>query len=515
LLSEALIDALYHSEYVRNIDDWALDKHTSAGKRMGRGIVHFRDEGVKLVHRANIRDPFDAPAWEWYVSMEHALRSATPLEQRDLKPKRVKSNDIKVAIRARDSPLAIDQSLLGDLSSVHPSGPSVHPGGPSQPLVPPVPPVGTEPSKPVTLSASKRKVDPKEVASEAKRVAVMPSEPSEPAVPAAAMVPTVPTEPTVPAVTQSLIARPRIVDPKDVYVHPDTPLINVVTYEMYAQLPAGGKPRSWFGRLLSQTLDLNGDAAEPEHVFVKGPVRNPEQLLDQLGADRVRAVLGLPTTSARMLLYGTCRYIVMRDVTAHAKPYPGVKRLTAKNECMTILDHSSPRNVNMTVAEYIERRLPWSTALKAEFLLILLYRKALGCSDTNVRNIVMVAPCVETLQAPSTETPLAPQVPTEVQIYSVDENEIMQERHMAEMTTRNVRCLFAQRPSAVLCDLVRQWLDDAEVRALYVPRLQAWTQLAESDVASYIDHRDDAPSTFLRNIRRLAAELIPQSFVSM
>jgi hypothetical protein len=31
------------------IPDFALDRHTSQGKRMGRGLDHFRDEGTQLV----------------------------------------------------------------------------------------------------------------------------------------------------------------------------------------------------------------------------------------------------------------------------------------------------------------------------------------------------------------------------------------------------------------------------------------------------------------------------------
>lgn len=41
--------------------DWALDKHTRAGKRMGRGIEHFRTEGSKLVPQAT--DAYEAEAY--------------------------------------------------------------------------------------------------------------------------------------------------------------------------------------------------------------------------------------------------------------------------------------------------------------------------------------------------------------------------------------------------------------------------------------------------------------------
>lgn len=37
-----------HKREKRQIPDWALDKHTSRGARMGRGIAHFVEEGAKL-----------------------------------------------------------------------------------------------------------------------------------------------------------------------------------------------------------------------------------------------------------------------------------------------------------------------------------------------------------------------------------------------------------------------------------------------------------------------------------
>lgn len=45
----------------REIPDYALDKHTFRGKRMGRGHDHFFDVGAKLV-RCTLKDPYAAAA---------------------------------------------------------------------------------------------------------------------------------------------------------------------------------------------------------------------------------------------------------------------------------------------------------------------------------------------------------------------------------------------------------------------------------------------------------------------
>jgi len=43
--------------YTPTIPDWALDQHTLAGKKLGRGLDHFRSEGAKLVPPAIGDDP--------------------------------------------------------------------------------------------------------------------------------------------------------------------------------------------------------------------------------------------------------------------------------------------------------------------------------------------------------------------------------------------------------------------------------------------------------------------------
>ena len=42
------------------IPDYALDKHTAAGKRLGRGKRHFVEEGSHLENEAPVRDPYRA-----------------------------------------------------------------------------------------------------------------------------------------------------------------------------------------------------------------------------------------------------------------------------------------------------------------------------------------------------------------------------------------------------------------------------------------------------------------------
>jgi hypothetical protein len=46
-----------HAKLKRAIPDCALDKHTAAGRRMGRGSEHFFEEGIKLENESG-DDPY-------------------------------------------------------------------------------------------------------------------------------------------------------------------------------------------------------------------------------------------------------------------------------------------------------------------------------------------------------------------------------------------------------------------------------------------------------------------------
>jgi replication-associated recombination protein RarA len=46
-------------DFKPEIPDWAFDQHTHKGRKMGRGIEHFRKEGAKLVPPPTEPDPYE------------------------------------------------------------------------------------------------------------------------------------------------------------------------------------------------------------------------------------------------------------------------------------------------------------------------------------------------------------------------------------------------------------------------------------------------------------------------
>ena len=50
-------------DYVPVISDWALDMHTLAGRKQGRGLKHFREEGARLIPPSTEPDPHEDEAY--------------------------------------------------------------------------------------------------------------------------------------------------------------------------------------------------------------------------------------------------------------------------------------------------------------------------------------------------------------------------------------------------------------------------------------------------------------------
>jgi replication-associated recombination protein RarA len=53
--------------YAPEIPDYALDQHTVAGKKLGRGLEHFRKEGAKLVPPPTGDDPYEDEAYRLWA----------------------------------------------------------------------------------------------------------------------------------------------------------------------------------------------------------------------------------------------------------------------------------------------------------------------------------------------------------------------------------------------------------------------------------------------------------------
>jgi len=64
IVDHALIAYYNNDEDVREVPDYALDKHTIRGRRMGRGFKHFFEHGAKLENVSSLEDPYAAKAKE-------------------------------------------------------------------------------------------------------------------------------------------------------------------------------------------------------------------------------------------------------------------------------------------------------------------------------------------------------------------------------------------------------------------------------------------------------------------
>jgi replication-associated recombination protein RarA len=58
--------------FAPTIPDWANDQHTLAGKKLGRGLDHFRLEGAKLVPEPTEPDPFIEEAYRLWATKQRS-----------------------------------------------------------------------------------------------------------------------------------------------------------------------------------------------------------------------------------------------------------------------------------------------------------------------------------------------------------------------------------------------------------------------------------------------------------
>ena len=58
-------------DFVPTIPDWANDQHTLAGRKLGRGLDHFRKEGAKLVPPPTEPDAYEDEAYRlWTIKQQ-------------------------------------------------------------------------------------------------------------------------------------------------------------------------------------------------------------------------------------------------------------------------------------------------------------------------------------------------------------------------------------------------------------------------------------------------------------
>jgi hypothetical protein len=61
-------------DFAPGIPDWANDQHTLAGRRLGRGLDHFRGEGAKLVPPPSADDFYEDEAYRPWAIKQRGKR---------------------------------------------------------------------------------------------------------------------------------------------------------------------------------------------------------------------------------------------------------------------------------------------------------------------------------------------------------------------------------------------------------------------------------------------------------
>ena len=62
--------------FAPTIPDWANDQHTLAGRKLGRGLDHFREEGARLVPPPAMKDAYENEAYRLWAIKQQGKQTA-------------------------------------------------------------------------------------------------------------------------------------------------------------------------------------------------------------------------------------------------------------------------------------------------------------------------------------------------------------------------------------------------------------------------------------------------------
>jgi len=377
----------------RHLPDYALDKHTARGKKIGRGIQHFRTVGALVVNEA-FKDPFEEEAFTWYEEIEKNCRN------KGEEFKGAKSTKIMDALKLRKW-----LPFFGAVDITH-----------------------TSKKKRVT----KRKIEEVEVKDDSedsmetddvvspnKRQKILPYSESS-------AKPTQTWEPiSLPEFkTVNLLGYPDYFGFYDYIVYKSTMLITDALSDIVdTQLPCGNKPRT----LLAKYRNIAG-------IFVKGPI-SEYSAKAQLLVESVKSKVGFGTLrdiGCAVWKDSTGWYVLMPDMVGmDSAKYPFTLKSCKRYPELKVLDGKlvSFKPLSVWLDQNNSNLASLSKKGQKELLGVLLFRRWMGISDTNFRNI-----CINSFQS----------------IFSVDETRVGWDPHPCK--------LFSQSIKAAHATVITQWL---------------------------------------------------------
>lgn len=64
--------------FAPTIPDWANDQHTLTGRKLGRGLDHFRKEGARLIPQPTEPDPYIEEAYRLWAKKREGKGTPPP-----------------------------------------------------------------------------------------------------------------------------------------------------------------------------------------------------------------------------------------------------------------------------------------------------------------------------------------------------------------------------------------------------------------------------------------------------
>jgi hypothetical protein len=328
--------------FLAQVPDYAIDKHTSCGKKMGRGVAHFYTVGA-LVNNEPFADPWVDRARAWYEEIEKGSLGA--------KVKAKSKSIIKELLRRWKLVLGV-----------------------------------VDPPKSVSQSnPSKRKKDSKKEDEEDEEDSdATESDDEEEDTEKHMQKHTQKSKTTTTKQTKKFAVpvslRKEGFPGQSIEEFKNSPFDNLKD-GVLTQIPCAAKPPAMVG-----VWTLPEDAWSGRRVFLKGP-ESRERALTQQWFNCIKAKLdGIRPIETRVLCFNDKYYILMEDLSHGWTTQSAMKKETP----ITIIKSGTAHDDSRIMQEFL-RTVHWSDipeSMVKDYLAILMMRQLLGSSDTCNRNIL-------------------------------------------------------------------------------------------------------------------------------
>lgn len=345
--------------FLPQVPDYAIDKHTARGKKMGRGVAHFYTVGA-LVNNEPFADPWVQRARAWYEEIERgSLGSKVKAKSKSIIKELLRRWSLALGLADPTKTISKKTTISKKMTIT---------------------------KKTTTKKTTKRKAADEDAETESDSESESDSDDDQKSQKQKTQ-----KQKTLKKKTKKFAVpvslRKENFPGQNVEELKDSPF-DYLQDGVLTQIPCASKPPAMVG-----LWTLSSDAWSGRRVFLKGP-ESRERALTQQWFNCIKAQMAeIRPIETRVLRWNDKYYILMEDLSCGWTTQPAKKkdRVTKQDTSITIIKSGSDFDASKIMQEYLRLLTKFDDvpeSMVKQYLAILMMRQVLGSSDTCNRNIL-------------------------------------------------------------------------------------------------------------------------------